>query len=83
MLQGNRSLKVTEYDQKLELITGYVETFAALANRAVTQQTYLAYMEVLEDLDMQRIRKGLQECLKEAESFPWPGTVRRYCEEEI
>lgn len=73
----------TEYDLKFELITTYLEKYAAIGNRALTKATYLAYVEALEDLTLQQIRKGLQECLRDVESFPWPGTVRRYCEEEI
>lgn len=83
VLQGKPLSHLSEFDEKTLVITTYVEKFAAIANRPVTPAVFAAYLEALEDLDIQRIRKGLSEAMKDAESFPWPGTLRRYCEEEI
>ena len=67
----------------MDVVAEYVEKFAAIGNRALTPKILAAYFEAVEDLELRQIRKGLQECLRDVESFPWPGTIRRYCEEEI
>jgi hypothetical protein len=83
VLQGKPSPQLTEYDRKVEVITAYVEKFAAIANRPVTPQVYQAYIEALEDFDERRLRKGLEEYLKCGTQWPWPGHLREFIEEEV
>ena len=75
--------ELTPEQQKADLITAYVEKFAAIAGRAVTPQMYAVYVEALEDCQMRRIEKGLKRYLQEGTNWPWPGTLREYIEEEV
>lgn len=74
---------LTPEQQKADLITAYVEKFAAIAGRAVTPQMYAVYVEALEDCQTRRIEKGLKRYLQEGTNWPWPGTLREYIEEEV
>ena len=82
---GNASLQAAqpEEERKLEVITGYLETFGAIAGRVLTEQVMQAYVDGLADLELRRIEKGLKKYLQHGERFPWPGELRSYCEEEI
>lgn len=83
MLQGRSSPQRTEYDEKLDVIVGYVEKYAAIAGRAITPQLLAIYIEALDDLELRQIRKGLAEYLKCGTKFPWPGDLRDYIEDEV
>ena len=82
---GNASLQVglTEEERKLDVITGYLETFGAIAGRVVTEQVMQAYVDGLADIELRRLEKGLKKYLQHGERFPWPGELRQYCDEEI
>ena len=82
MLQGKQQ-SLTEYDRKVEVITGYLEKFGCIAGRVITPQLYALYIEALDDLPLRKIRQGLEEYLRHGESFPWPGTLRQFIEDEI
>ncbi len=70
-------------DEKADLITGYVEKFAAIAGRAVTPQMFGIYIEALRDYDTRRIEKGLKAYLERGTAWPWPGTLSEWIEDEI
>lgn len=82
MLQERR-LSPLGRDPKADLITGYVEKYAAISGRTVTPTMYAVYVEALEDLDIRRVEKGLRRYLQEGTNWPWPGTLREYIEEEV
>jgi hypothetical protein len=74
----------TEDEQRAEIITGYLEKYAAIANRALTPQVYAVYIEALADLEPRRIEKGMKTYLQAGtEGWPWPGKIREFIEEEI
>lgn len=83
VLQGKPSPQQTDYDRKVAVVTTYMEKFATIANRALTPQLYAVYVETLEDLDLQRIEKGLDAFLKGGKAWPWPGELREWCEDQI
>jgi hypothetical protein len=82
VLQGKQQ-SLTEYDKKVEVITGYLEKFGCIANRVITPQLYAIYIEALEDLPLRKIRQGMAEYLRYGRGWPWPGDLRDYCEDEI
>ena len=85
-LQGKAPLQppgLEPEQQKADVITAYVEKFAAIAGRAVTPQMYAIYVEALSDLEIKRIEKGLKRYLQEGTNWPWPGMLREYIEEEV
>ena len=73
----------TEYDQKLEVITDYLEKFACISGRTLTPKLLSIYAEALEDLELRRIRKGLDMYLRDGKRWPWPGDLRDAIEEEV
>lgn len=73
----------TEHDDKVEAITSYLEKFACIDNRVMTQQLYSIYIEALEDLELRRIRQGLEEYLRTGNRWPWPGDLRAVIEDEV
>lgn len=82
MLQGKQH-SPTEREQKDQLIGCYIEKFAIIANRTVTQAMYNVYMDALSDIELRKLRKGLDECLRCCTSFPFPGVIREFCEDEV
>lgn len=83
MQESPTSLVKQEVDPKVAIITGYLEKFATIAGRPVTPQLYDVYVEALSRFDQRRIEKGLRKYLEEGQSWPWPGTLAEYIEEEI
>jgi hypothetical protein len=73
----------SDLEEKAEVITEYVEKFAVIAGRPVTEALYAVYIEALADLELSRIRKGLAEYLKHGTGWGWPGALREYIEEEV
>lgn len=82
---GNTSLAnlTGEAERKAEIITGYLEDYASLDGRIVTPKQYDLYIEALRDLSLRQIEKGLKKYLQQGTRWPWPGTLREFCEEEI
>ena len=70
-------------EQKAELISSYVEKFAAIAGRPVTEDVYALYIEALSDIELRLLDKGLKAYLKRGVAWPWPGVLREYCEEQV
>lgn len=84
MLPGKQSLVVrTEYDEKLDVITGYLELYASLDGRVLTPQMYTIYVKALEDMELRKIKQGLEEYLRCGKKWPWPGELREWIEEEV
>jgi hypothetical protein len=84
VLQGNSlPLVKTEWDERADLVADYMEKFACIANRAITPQLLSIYVAALEDYDIGRIRKGMDEALKGVNAWPWPSDLINYIEEEI
>ena len=73
----------TEANKKAEVITAYIEKFAALDGRPVTPQLYAIYIEALSGFEMRRLKKGLQRYLEEGTRWPWPGHLSEMIEDEI
>ena len=74
---------LTPEQQRVALIGTYLAKFATIANRGLDDSLIAIYAEALDDLDADRVRKGLVEYLKVGEKWPWPGTLREYIEAEI
>lgn len=70
-------------DEKAELITGYVEKFAAISGRAMTPLLFSVYIEALSGYDTRRIEKGLKAYLERGTAWPWPGLLSEWIEDEI
>lgn len=68
---------------KVELVSGYLEDFAAIDGRVVTEKQYTIYIRALDGLSVRQIEKGLKKYLQQGTRWPWPGTLREFCEEEI
>jgi hypothetical protein len=81
VLQGKQLSTVPAPSEKAVVITGYVEKFAAIAGRQMTPQLYSIYIEALDDLELPRIRQGLDEYLRKGKGWPWPGELREWIEE--
>jgi hypothetical protein len=60
-----------------------MEKFGTIDGRVLTPQMYQVYIEALQNLDLRQIEKGLKRYLQQGERWPWPGTLREFCEEEI
>lgn len=76
MPQSNNSLQApTPEDQRRELIAGYLEKYALIANRALTPELLALYEESLADVPVNRLRAGLKEYLREGDRWPWPSDI--------
>lgn len=73
-------------DEKAELISGYMEQYAAIAGKVLTPQLYGLYISVIAaqpNFDLARIEKGLKSYLETGNRFPWPSELIEAIEAEI
>lgn len=75
--------KRSDEEIKADLIVDYIEKFGAIAGRVVTEEAFKLYIEALWDIETRKLRKGLKRYLQNGTAWPWPGTLREYCEDEI
>lgn len=80
MKQPNPTSIVIEEQQKRELLAGYIVKFAAIANRAVTDELQEVFFEALHDLSEKELKRGLEEYLREGDRMPWPVDIRNLSE---
>src|ERR1700735_4192911 len=62
-------------DEKANLISGYLEKFAAISGRAMTPLMFSVYIEALSGFETRRIEKGLKSYLEKGTAWPWPGLL--------
>jgi hypothetical protein len=65
------------------VITAYLEKFAVIENRTLTEQLYAVYIEALSRFELRRIEKGLKTYLETGSRWPWPGALAEIIEDEI
>jgi hypothetical protein len=73
-------------DERADLITEYLEKYAAIAGKDMTPQLYSIYVTVISsqpDFDLGRIQKGLKSYLETGKRWPWPADLVEAIEEQI